>query len=147
MATNIFFFVPQARYLLFRGASVEGRDANEWTPLHYAALTGSVEMIESLVKAGADVEAYDLVHNSHLCFGHQTNVFYFFRLNASAKSKSVAHSSHTRFTFTALHARSSNNTCLIPKGSLGAADSLVKAGSGIFAVDREGANPYTVSFT
>ena len=43
--------------LLDRGADIESRNQNGFTPLHYAALSGAVESASALVSNGADVSA------------------------------------------------------------------------------------------
>jgi uncharacterized protein len=45
------------RLLLARGASVEQRGHNDWTPLHYAVATRDVEAIRILLEHGADPTA------------------------------------------------------------------------------------------
>ena len=43
------------RALLEAGANAESRNANGTTPLHFAALSGNVEIVEALTGHGADV--------------------------------------------------------------------------------------------
>ncbi|KAI9339812.1 ankyrin repeat-containing domain protein [Zopfochytrium polystomum] len=42
------------RWLVERGATVDARDADEATPLHYAAIAESREAIDALLACGAD---------------------------------------------------------------------------------------------
>jgi ankyrin repeat protein len=44
-------------FLLSRGANLDHRDKEQWTPLHHAAAGGSVPTISFLVDAGADIHA------------------------------------------------------------------------------------------
>jgi ankyrin repeat protein len=43
--------------LLESGADLEGRSSAGWTPLHFAADSGSLDMVKLLVERGADVNA------------------------------------------------------------------------------------------
>ena len=49
--------VEVVEFLIASGAKVNKKDKYEWMALHYAAEKGSVEMIEALVKGGADINA------------------------------------------------------------------------------------------
>lgn len=44
-------------FLLGRGANIEHRDQEQWTPLHHAAASGSLHTLSYLVENGADVHA------------------------------------------------------------------------------------------
>jgi hypothetical protein len=48
-------------------------DARGWTPLHYASLTGSVQRVTSLLKAGADVDAASHYGTTPLMLAVQMN--------------------------------------------------------------------------
>ncbi len=43
--------------LIYRGADVNVRDQNDFTPLHYAAWNGNLEILRLLLDAGADINA------------------------------------------------------------------------------------------
>jgi len=45
--------------LIAKGANVNERDLNEWTPLHEAAHNGKIEAAELLISHGADVNVKD----------------------------------------------------------------------------------------
>jgi hypothetical protein len=47
------------RLLLDKGAQLEAKDSDGWTPLHYAAWNGHVEFVRLICDHGADVEARD----------------------------------------------------------------------------------------
>ena len=47
------------RLLIDKGAQVEAKDRNGWTPLHWAAHQGHVETVRLLCDRGADVEVRD----------------------------------------------------------------------------------------
>ncbi len=51
--------VGLAKILLDRGAKIEARDENQWTPLHWAAFFDSRAVAELLLDRGADYEARD----------------------------------------------------------------------------------------
>ena len=51
--------VGLAKYLLDRGAKIEARDSEKWTPLHLAAWNDSQAVAEFLLDRGADYEARD----------------------------------------------------------------------------------------
>lgn len=44
---------------LGEGASVNGRDQNGWTPLHWAAFKGRIKSVKVLLEHGADVDTVD----------------------------------------------------------------------------------------
>ena len=46
------------RHLLRRGADVDHRDEEGWTPLHHAASVGSLSTVNHLIDAGADIHAF-----------------------------------------------------------------------------------------
>jgi ankyrin repeat protein len=46
-----------AKLLIDRGAIVDVRDHNDYTPLHNAAWNGNLEMVKLLLGAGADINA------------------------------------------------------------------------------------------
>ena len=48
------------RLLLDKGAQLEAKDRNGWTPLHRAAIRGHVEIVCLLCDRGADVEARNI---------------------------------------------------------------------------------------
>jgi len=45
------------RFLLDEGVDINAKDERGWTPLHFAARTGSVEVVRTLLGRGADVNA------------------------------------------------------------------------------------------
>lgn len=47
------------RQLLDRGLDEQHRDNSGWTPLHYAAFEGHLEVCEALLEAGARVDETD----------------------------------------------------------------------------------------
>ena len=47
------------RLLLDKGAQVDAKSWDGWTPLHWAALRGRVEIVRLLCDHGADIEAQD----------------------------------------------------------------------------------------
>lgn len=47
------------KLLVSRGASVNIKDGNEWTPLFYAVESGNVATVDYLIEMGADVDARD----------------------------------------------------------------------------------------
>mmetsp|Transcript_10207 Transcript_10207/g.28008 ORF Transcript_10207/g.28008 Transcript_10207/m.28008 type:complete len:158 (-) Transcript_10207:209-682(-) len=49
-----------AKLLIERGARVDSKDSELWTPLHHAALLGMLSVIELLVEGGANVNAVTL---------------------------------------------------------------------------------------
>lgn len=49
----------KVKSLISRNASVNTRDKYSWTPLHWAAYKGHLEVAEFLVKKGADINAAD----------------------------------------------------------------------------------------
>ncbi|MBC7806238.1 MAG: ankyrin repeat domain-containing protein [Akkermansiaceae bacterium] len=58
-------YVDAARYLLSKGANIDGAQENG-TPLTDAAKLGYVEMVALLIEHGADLEARDLAENTPL---------------------------------------------------------------------------------
>lgn len=51
--------VAGVRSCLARGAAVDGRDQNGWTPLHRAAFKGRIEVVRALIDGGAQLDAVD----------------------------------------------------------------------------------------
>ena len=47
----------KVKELLKKGANVNAKDRHSWTPLHYAAFGGYVEVVKLLLEHGADVNA------------------------------------------------------------------------------------------
>jgi ankyrin repeat protein len=43
--------------LLRRGADIEAKDNDEWTPLHFACCNGHVAVVSELQSRGANIEA------------------------------------------------------------------------------------------
>ena len=65
--TVIKHFVREAKYdccklLIEKGATVEVKDTNSWTPFLWSCYIGNVEIAESLLTNGADVNARGLHH-------------------------------------------------------------------------------------
>lgn len=54
-----------AQLFLDRGASVNIKDCDQHTPLHYAAEYGNEEVASLLLKYGADIEARDMYGGPH----------------------------------------------------------------------------------
>ena len=48
-----------AELLIAKGADVDAKDEEEWTPLHSAAYVGNKEIVELLIAKGADLNAKD----------------------------------------------------------------------------------------
>lgn len=71
-------WVEIVRMLVTHGASVNARQADDFTPLHSAAQNGSLEIIQILVDAGAEVNARDSEGKTPLSFaiaeGHEAAV-------------------------------------------------------------------------
>ena len=65
--------VALVRLLLARGAdpNAPGRAGSTWTPLHWAARGGAVELVDLLVGAGAELEAQDVAGETPLFFAAQ----------------------------------------------------------------------------
>ncbi|KAH3731896.1 hypothetical protein Pelo_17273 [Pelomyxa schiedti] len=56
-----------AAYLIERGASLEGRDVENWTALYYAANSGHTNIVKMLIERGANANIQDnLFHRSPL---------------------------------------------------------------------------------
>lgn len=53
-----------AAFILDRGASVDGRSKDGWTPLMQASFAGHGTIIQQLIKAGADIEAREPRHGN-----------------------------------------------------------------------------------
>ncbi len=53
-----------AEILIEHGADLNARDVEGWTPLHAAAATGNIQMINMLVKEGASLVAIN--HNDKM---------------------------------------------------------------------------------
>ena len=51
--------VPIVQYLVGKGADIDAKDGNEWTPLHYACQYGQLLIVRCLIDKGADIEAKD----------------------------------------------------------------------------------------
>ena len=68
--------------LLRSGIPVNACDISDMTPLHYAASTGSIEMVEALLDAGADPAALTSLQNTplHLAVGDEYNLIIVNRL-------------------------------------------------------------------
>jgi predicted acyl esterase/ankyrin repeat protein len=49
--------IEQVRMLISKGSNIDSEDQNESTPLYYAVKSGNMEIIKSLMEAGADVNA------------------------------------------------------------------------------------------
>ena len=45
--------------MIDKGAQIEEVDKDWWTPLHYAASRGHLEVVRLLCDRGADIEAHD----------------------------------------------------------------------------------------
>ncbi len=58
--------VPMATLLVERGADVNGRDGDGWTPLMWAAWSGLPKVVDVLLEAGADVAPVEKQGNSAL---------------------------------------------------------------------------------
>jgi ankyrin repeat protein len=48
--------IALVRYLIAKGIDVDAKDIFFWTPLHYAARSGSVEAVRCLIEAGAKLD-------------------------------------------------------------------------------------------
>lgn len=55
-----------ADYLISLGMDIHAKDKNHYTALHFAVQSESVNVVETLLKAGADVNAVDIYGNSPL---------------------------------------------------------------------------------
>ena len=42
-----------------KGADIDARDEDDWTPLMIASMDGNLEMVQYLVQKGADIHAKD----------------------------------------------------------------------------------------
>ncbi len=56
------------RELLVKGAKVDGRNENDWTPLIFASTAGHLEMVQLLLEKGADVNARSRIGCTPLMF-------------------------------------------------------------------------------
>ena len=56
--------VDSALLLLASGADPNGRDVLQWTPIMWAVSLGSVELVEALIAAGADLQVRDTMNRS-----------------------------------------------------------------------------------
>ena len=54
------------RLLIDKGAQLEAKNIDDWTPLHYAAFQGHVEIVRLLCDRGADVEARSIYGRTSL---------------------------------------------------------------------------------
>lgn len=62
-----------ALFLIDKGADVNVRDSNEFTPLHNAAWNGNLEMIEMLLDAGADLSASNYAGDTALSLAQKND--------------------------------------------------------------------------
>ena len=77
--------------LLGKGASIEARQKNNWTPLHLAAQNGHVGVVEVLLGNGASIEALNRFNRTPLqvaAGNHHTDIV---SLLESKATKAVVH--------------------------------------------------------
>lgn len=65
--------VPMIKFLIENGADVNAKDEVGFTPLHYAVLFSTKEVIETLILYGALVESADERGSTALIFSAQRN--------------------------------------------------------------------------
>jgi len=56
--------IPIVEFLLANKANVDAADKNKKTPLHVAIEKDNLQMVEFLVKAGANIESQESTKNS-----------------------------------------------------------------------------------
>ena len=64
-----------AMALVDRGADVDARDEDQWTPLHYACGNGHMDLAMALVKKGANVFVVNIDGNKPQCTPAMINLF------------------------------------------------------------------------
>jgi ankyrin repeat protein len=56
----------EARKLIQSGLNMDHQDDNEWTPLHFAAQDGKLEVARTLIDSGANINITDINGNTPL---------------------------------------------------------------------------------
>lgn len=107
--------IPIAMALLEKVTNVDEMDYKEWTPLHFAASKGETEMVEMLLKKGANIEAKTMREGESALFlavreGHEETVTLLINNGANIDVESNFHSSPLGVS---LHSPSHENITLI----------------------------------
>ena len=117
--------------LVEKGADVNAKDKDGWTPLHYAASNGYLDVVKFLVENGADVDAEDKDSQTPLhvaaFFGHLDVVKFLVKNGAYVNAMDNDGQ-------TPLHVAASN-------GHLDVVKFLVKNGADVNAKDKDGQTP------
>ena len=126
-----------AQVLQRNGSSMEPRDDNKCTPLHFAARNGNLEMVQVLLEYGVDVDCQSMFGNTPLIYATRWNAARVVRLLLERGADP-----NTRANFnlgrTPLHEASR-------RGRIEIARLLIKHGTNVEAKDNKGRTPLDIA--